>query len=231
MRVRLDHPPLLGGPQQPVQVRLRGGVDLGGEGTVHFGRHGLLPDPGRPLAGETLFPVGTTESTILDLPALARAIHDGSYALQVGAYNQFGGAPFSVRIERGIRETSTPISIGDFIGVPQGVDPANNGIASGRRVRFVNEGDTTGQPTFHVHMLYDQQGNPLWRGITCSAMRNVTLPDLSIVNHDYPPHGQPTIWVAWSIAANGNYRDFTYRWLGIAYWRAYASNTFTVQFP
>ena len=63
-------------------------------------------------------------------------------------------------------------------------------------------------------------------------MRTVTLPDLSIVNHDYPPHGEPTIWVAWSIGVNGgSYRDFTYRWLGIASWRAYASNTFSVQFP
>ena len=231
MRARLDHPPPLGGPNQPVQVRLRGGVDLGGEGVVHFGRHGLLPDPGRPLAGETLFPVGTTASTIYDLPALARSIGDGSYALQVGAYNAFGGSPFSVRIVRGLHDINAPVTIGDFIGVPQVLDPAPDGTASGRSIRFVNEGDTTGEPTFHIHMLYDQLGNPLWRGITCASMRTVPLPDLSIVNHDYPPHNQSTILVSWSIAANGAYRDFTYRWLGIAYWRAYASNTFSVMFP
>jgi hypothetical protein len=232
MRVQLDHPPPLGGTNQPVQVRLRGGVDLGGEGVIHFGHHGLLPDSGQPLAGETVFPPGATESTIFDLPALANAIGDGSYALQVGGYNMFGGAPFSVRIERGIHDTSTPVRIGDFVGVPMAVDPAPGVTASGRAVSFVPDGDTTGVPTFHLHMLYDQLGNPLWRGITCERMHTVELPDLSSVGHEYPPHGQSTIWVAWSIKTNGGaYRDFNYRWLGIAYWRAYASNTFTVMFP
>ncbi len=231
LRVNLDHPPPLGGPNQPQQVRLRGGVDLGGEGVVHFGRHGLLPDPGRPLAGETVFPVGVTTSTIVDLPALARAVGDGSYAMQVGAYGPFGSAPFSVRMVKGLHDTGAPITVGDFVGVPRAVDPAPNGIASGRRVRFIPDGDVTGQATFHIHMLYDQQGNPVWRGITCDTMTSVELPDLSIVNHDYPPHNQPMTWVAWSIDAFGQYRDFNYRWLGIAYWNAYASNSFTVRFP
>ncbi len=232
LRVQLAQPPPLGGPGQPVQVRLRGGVDLGGEGTVHFGRHGLLPDPGRPLAGETVFPVGATVRTIVDLPALARAVGDGSYALQVGAYNQFGGAPFSVRMLRGLHDTGALITVGGFVGVPRAVDPASGGVASGRRVRFAPDGNTTGTPTFHLHMLYDQLGNPLWRGITCGPQYTVDLPDLSSVGHSYPPHLQPTIWVAWSIASTGGaYRDFTYRWLGIAYWQAYASNSFTVQFP
>jgi hypothetical protein len=103
---------------------------------------------------------------------------------------------------------------------------------SGRRVSFRNEGDVTGVPTFHLHMLYDQMGNPLWRGITCEAMRTVELPDLTSVGHSYPPSLQPTIWVAWSIAATtGDYRQFTYRWLSLASWKAYASNSFTVFFP
>ena len=231
MRVRLDHPPPLGGPGRPVQVKLRGGVDLGGEGTMHFGRHGVLPDPNRPLAGETLFPVGATQATIVDLPALARAIGDGSYALQVGGYAASGGQPFSVRMVRGLHDTSEPVVVGDFVGVPTAVDPTNQGTATGRRVRFVPDGDTTGVPTFHIHMLYDQLGNPVWRGITCGTMYDVELPDLAVVNHDYPPHNQFMTWVAWSIASPGNYRDFNYRWFGIAYWRAYASNVFTVRFP
>ena len=232
MRIKLDHPPPLGGPNQPVQVRLRGGVDLGGEGTVHFGKHGLIPDPNLPFAGETLFPIGTTTSTILDLPALARGVADGSYGLQVGAYNQFGGAPFSVRMLSGLHDNSAPITVGDFVGVPQAIDPfPSGGPASGRHLQFQNEGDVTGRPTFHIHMLYNAVGDPLYRGITCESMRDVPLPDLSSVGHLYPQSGQSTIWVAWSIAATGQYRDFNYRWLGIAYWRAYASNSFTVQFP
>lgn len=233
LRINLDHPPAMGGPGQPVQVRLRGGVDLGGEGTVHFGRHGLLPDANQPLAGETVFPVGATGRTIIDLPALARGVADGSYGLQVGAYNQFGGAPFSVRLLSGLHDTGVPISVGDFVGVPRAIDPPETGMpGSGRRIRFVNEGDVTGVPTFHIHMVYNSVGDPLWRGITCESMRTVEMPDLSSVGHFYPPSFQPTFWVAWSIATTGgDYRQFTYRWLSIASWRAYASNSFTVQFP
>lgn len=231
LRVQLAHPPPLGGPGQPVQIRLRGGVDLGGEGTVHFGKHGLIPDAGQPYAGETYFPIGALARTIVDLPALARAVGDGAYNLQVGAYNAFGGAPFTVRMLRGLHDTGAPITVDGFVGVPRAVDPRPGVTATGRRVRFIPDGNTTGVPTFHLHMLYDQLGNPLWRGITCSTMYSVEMPDLSSIGVQYPPHNQATTWVAWSIASPGQYRDFTYRWLGIAYWNAYASSSWTVQFP
>ncbi|HVV82757.1 MAG TPA: IPT/TIG domain-containing protein [Kofleriaceae bacterium] len=231
MRVRLDHPPPLGGTGQPQEVRLRGGVDLGGEGVVHFGHHGLLPDANLPLAGETVFPPGVTDSTIVDLESLTRSVADGSYALQVGAYGPFGSAPFSVRLLHGLHDTSTPVTVGDFVGVPRATDPADGGIGSRIGISFRPDGDTTGTPTFHIHMIYDQLGNPVWRGITCGTMHDVDLPDLTSIGRTYP-RLQPLIWVAWSIQATSDaYREFTYRWLGIAYWRAYASNTFFVQFP
>lgn len=231
LRVQLDHPPPMGGANQPVQVRLRGGVDLGGEGVIHFGKHGLIPDPNQPFAGETVFPVGETARTIVDLPALARAVADGSYAMQVGAWGPGGGSPFSVRMVRGLHDASAPITVGDFIGVPLAIDPAPGGLASGRRVRFINSGDTTGTPTFHLHMLFDTQGNPLWRGITCDTMHSVDLPDLSSIGVDWPPHDQLTTWVAWSIKTPAPYREFTYRWLGLAYWQSYASASFQARFP
>ena len=235
LRVELDHPPPLNTPGffGPTEYRLRGGVDLGGEGVVHFGKHGLQPlFTGQWLyPGETVFPPGDRGTTITDVPALARSVADGSYALHVGAYNTNGGSPNSVRIVRGVRDSGAPVVVGDFIGVPRAVDPPPSGMGSGRRVEFQPEGDVTGQPTFNLHMMSDAVGNPVWRGVTCGDVRALTLPDLTSIGVNFPPTDETLAWTIWSITGPGPYTNFTYRWLGSAYWRAYASASYAATFP
>lgn len=235
LRFELEQPPPLDTPGffGPTEYRMRGGVDLGGEGLVHFGKHGLPPvSSGQWIyPGEYVFPDGDTAITIRDVPALARSVADGSYAVHVGAYNTGGGSPNSVRIVRGILDGGAPIEVGGFIGVPRATDPPPSGVGSGRRVAFAPEGDTTGVPTFHLHMMSDQQGNPVWRGVTCGDMRAIELPDLSSIGVAWPPAETTLSWSIWSIAGPGPYHDFTYRWLGNSYWRAYASASYAAQFP
>lgn len=232
LRVLLDRPPPLHTPgwPGPTVYRLRGGVDLGGEGVAHLGGHGLPYDRGF-YPGEHELPDSATAITLTGVPALARAVADGSYAFQIGAFAPGGGAPFSVRIVRGVRATSTPVVVGDFLGVPRAIDPPPDGIGSARQVRFAPEGETTGTPTFHLHMLSDASGNPVWRGITCGGEHALDLPDLSSIGLVWPPPGAPLSWTIYSITGPGPYRDFSYRWLNFSYWRGYAAATYGVQFP
>lgn len=236
LRIQLQQPPPLGTPGffGPSEFRMRGGVDLGGEGLVHFGKHGLQPlftNGGWFYPGEHVFPPGEDSLLLSDLPALVRSVADGSYAMHVGAYAPGGGSPNSVRILRGILDASQPVIVRDFIGVPRATDPPPSGIGSGRRVAFDPEGDVTGRPTYHLHMMSDQQGNPVWRGITCGDIEAIDLPDLSSFGVNWPPTEETLSWTIWSIEAAGPYHDFTYRWLGSAYWRGYASASYAVTFP
>jgi len=233
MRVSLDRPPALNTPgwRGPNKYVLRGGVDLGGEGLIHFGRHGLQPDPGGLSAGETAFPPGATSVTLTDLPALARQLADGSYAAMVGAYTDTGGAPYSVRIVRGLSDPSAPVVVGDFLPVPRASNPAPGGLANSRSIHLTSEAPAVGVPTFRLHMLSGPTGEPIWRGITCGELTDVELPDLSSIGVSYP---EPLTWVTWvtyAISTPSPYDQFTYRWLGTAYWKAYASDAFNVQFP
>jgi hypothetical protein len=233
MRVKLDRPPALNTPgwRGPNQYLLRGGADLGGEGLIHFGKHGLQPESGGLFAGETVFPAGATELTLTDLPALARSLADGSYSLQVGAYTDTGGSPYSVRIVRGLDDPSTPVVIGDFLPVPRAGDPGPSGLATARRITLTAEPPANATPTFRLHMLSGPNGEPIWRGITCGNLTSVDLPDLSSIGVSWPPPLEWVTWVSWAITAQADYNQFTYRWLGSSYWRAYATDAWNVQFP
>lgn len=235
LRVQLDQPPPLDTPgfTGPTDYRLRGGVDLGGEGVVHFGKHGLPPvvtDEWR-YPGESVFPDGDDAITLTKVPALARAVADGSYAMHVGAYGPGGGAPYSVRIVRGVGDAGTPLVVGDFLGVPRAVDPPPSGTASGRRVAFAPEAPAAGTPTFHLHMMSDDAGNPVWRGVTCGDVHAIELPDLSTIGVSWPPAERTLSWTVWSITGPAPYPQFTYRWLGSSYWRAYAAASYAVTYP
>lgn len=232
LRIQLVDPPALEPGRGPTQRIFRGGADLGGEGLIHFGRHGLSqPTADGLIPGETRFIGSDADLTVRGIPALARSLADGSYAMSAGAYADGGAPPFSVRVVREVTSTNRPVVIDDFLAVPRALDPAPAGVASGRRVVVGGLPPADAVPTFRLHMLYDAVGNPVWRGITCGELTTVELPDLSAQGVSYPPSAQPTTWVSWSITTPGSYDTFSYRWLGSAYWRAYATDSWVVQFP
>lgn len=231
MRVNLIDPPPLGlDPRGPLHRTIEAVVDLGGEGTIEFGAHGLGPPPGGDWPGTYTLPDDATGVTIEGAPSLTRAIGDGSYSFLALA-STYGGAPMSGKIVRGVKDVSQPITIGGFVGVPRPVDPPVEGTATRRHAVFAPEHETLA-PTFHLHYLSDELGNPVWRGVSCGAETDIALPDLSVIGRVWPPPDTRLYWSVWSIAsATNDFNQYTYRWNGSSYWRAYANDGGWVKWP
>ncbi len=231
MRVELDDPPPIGtDPAGPLQRMVSAVVDLGGEGTIQFGAHGLPRPASGQLPGSFTLPDDTTGLTIPGAPSLVGAIGDGAYAFLAGAYT-YGGSPMSGRVVRGVRDTGHPIHIAGFLGVPRASDPAPEMVATSRHAIFAPEHETAA-PTFHLHYLWDEAGNPVWRGISCGAETDVALPDLSSIGVAWPPPDTRLYWTVWSIETRtADFNQYTYRWNGSSYWSAYATDSAWVQFP
>lgn len=226
--VELDGSPPLGAPG-PFDRLLRAWVDLGSDGAISFGRHGLPLVAGEPPPGQLAFPTGEDQLLVSDAPPRFGTIGNASYTVQVGAYTS-GASPFSVRIERGIPALGA-ITIGDFLGVPRPVDPPADGTASARRVEFAPD-TLDREPTYHMHLLSTQLGVPIWRGVTCGSRHAIELPDLSSAGYAWPPTGEPLVWTIWSVDVVGDdYSQWNYRWLGASYWTGYAADAVYATFP
>jgi hypothetical protein len=208
---------------------LRGWVDLGSDGAISFGRHGLPLIAGEPPPGQVIFPLGDDEVLVGDAPPRFGTIGNASYTLQVSALTA-GASPFSVRIERGLAALGA-IQIGDFLGVPRPVDPPADGTASARRVEFAPD-TLDREPTYHLHYLSKLNGDPVWRGVTCGGLYQIELPDLSAAGYPWPPTGEQLVWTIWSVDVLGDdYSQWTYRWLGASYWTGYAADANYATFP
>lgn len=230
--VVLDDPPPLNTPgwAGPNAYAIKGVMDLGGDGAIMFGRHGLPFVEDLPPPGQVDLPPGVTDALIEHAPPRFGTIGNASYTFQVGAFTT-GNSPYSIRIERGIPNLGA-VEIGDFVGVPRPLDPAPDGVATDRHVVFENENESH-PATFHLHSLITPTGLPVWRAITCGPLHDVDLPDLTPGGFPaWLPSGQELIWTMYSIDAVGNdYSQFTYRWLGATYWTGYAADAVYVTFP
>jgi hypothetical protein len=231
MRVDLVDPPPLGtDPSGPLANVIQATVDLGGEGAIEIGAHGLGPPPGGDWPGTFTLPAGATGLTIQGAPPLERQLADAGYSFIAGAFTN-GGSPESARIVRRVKDISHPVEVAGFVGIPRFADPPLNGTASGRRAVFAPEHETAA-PTFHLHYLSDSQGTPIWRGVACGAETDVELPDLSVIGRVWPPIDTPLYWSVWSVLANTNdFNQYTYRWNGTNYWTAYANQAGMVKWP
>ena len=221
-------PPINTDPRGPLQTQVQAVVDLGGEGVIEFGAHGLGPNPGGDWPGTYTLAPGATGVTLEGAPPLEREIADGAYSFMVSS-NTYGGAPMSGRIVHGIRDASQPIEVSGFVGVPRLTDPPNGGSTTDRHATFTPEAETQ-KPTFHLHYLSDAAGNPVWRGVACGAETDIALPDLSSIGRVFPPTGTQLWWSVWSIQSQtDDFDQYTYRWNGANYWRAYANDGGWVQ--
>ncbi|HTJ40993.1 MAG TPA: IPT/TIG domain-containing protein [Kofleriaceae bacterium] len=231
MKVDLVDPPDINvDPTGPMQRQIQAVVDMGGEGTIEFGAHGLGPQPGGDWPGTFTLAPDQTSITLENAPSLIRAIGDGSYSF-LALISTYGGAPMSGRIWRGVKDTSQPIEISGFVGIPRPTDPAPEGTASRRHAVFTPEHETLA-PTFHLHYVSDDQGQPVWRGVSCGAETDVTLPDLSTIGRVWPPPDTRLFWSVWSIASQtDDFNQYTYRWNSSSYWRAYANDYAWVKWP
>jgi hypothetical protein len=229
--VELDEQPPLDSPgwPGPYEYLLRAWVELGSDGAIAFGRHGLPIVAGEPPPGETRFPTGADDVLLTAAPPRYSTLGDASYTFQAGAWTN-GSNPMSVRILRGVPSLGA-LTIDRWLGVPRQVDPPRGGTGTGRRVEFTPEGSPRA-PTFHMHLLSRQDGAPVWRGVTCGAQRAVELVDLSPAGFAWPPTDEPLVWTIWSITTTtDDYAQWSYRWLGAAYWSAYAADAAMATFP
>ena len=229
LRVGLDRPPLLDVPgwSGPTEYLLRGFVDLGGEGAISFGAHGL-PWIGDLAPGQRRLPIDAPSALVTGVPALVGSLGDGAYSFLAGAYTR-GGAPMSVRVVRGVHRG--PVSIGGFLGMPRAVDPLPDQTATRRRVAIAPEPPPDAPATFLLHTLTADNGDPVWRGIACPGSDTIDLPDLSAIRA-WPPPGDRLRWTVWRIQVPGaDYDQYTYRWNGTLFWSAYATDSWWVRFP
>ncbi len=230
--VELVDPPPLGTPGQlgPQRYSVRAFVDLGSDGAIAFGPHGMPYEPGVSRPGEYILPLGDEEVLIDHAPPRYGPLASSSYSMIVSA-DTGGVSPYSIRIVRGLSALGA-VEVGDFLGTPHAVDPPRDGVATGRRVVVAPDGSQRA-PTFHYHSLTTFDGTPVWRGVTCGDLWDVELTDLSAAGFDWPPTDQQLVWTFYSVDVSGgaSYDDFTYRWLSATYWDAYAADAVYVSFP
>lgn len=233
--VELGNPPSLNTPgwDGPIEYTIRPIIDLGGEGVIIMNSHGepaKLPPARRP--GNYRFADGEDSILLSAMAPLTGNLADASYSFIAGAYSTAGNAPYSVRIERGITEISTPITIADFIGTPRPLDPAPDGVATAYELEIENEAPALGLPTFHLHQFADEEGVQLLRMFARGDQLRVPLPNFTGTPADLFPVNTDLTWTFYSIQIPQlSFDDFTYRHLRADYWSAYAADSYWVQFP
>ncbi len=233
--VELDNPPNLNTPgwDGPIEYTIRPIIDLGGEGVIIMNSHGEPAKPPPALRpGNYRFADGQQSILLSGMAPLTGNLGDASYSFIAGAYSTSGGAPFSVRIERGITATGTPIRIGDFLGTPRPVDPVPDGIATAYELEIENEAPAQGVPTFHLHLFSDDSGVQLLRMLARGSELRVPLPNFAGKAAEVFPTDTDVTWTFYSIQLPElSFDDFTYRHLRADYWSAYAADSYWVQFP
>ena len=233
--VNLENPPDLNTPGWlgPVEYTIRPVIDLGGEGAIVMSGHGLpvLPAPAlRP--GTYRFDDGSRSILLSGMAPLTGNLADASYSFIAGAYSAAGAAPFSIRIERGLVNISTPITIGDFIGTPRPIDPAPDTMASAFSHLLENEAPATGSPTFHLHLLVNEEGDSLLRTFARGSALRAPIPDFRGKSVPVFPSEEKVFWTFFDYRILGQtFDDFNYRHLRRDYWSAYAADSYWVQFP
>lgn len=227
LRIELANPPPIAAPgalDGPDRYVARAYIDLGGEGVI------VLPNHSRTFAA------GTTSTRMTAMPPLMSSIGDASYTLITGAFTGDGGAPFSVRVQRGIDELdlAQPIVIDGFLGVPRALDPAAGMLASASHLVWAPEGATTGVPTFSYHTIQTAaDGIPLWRIFAHGGLRDLPLPDLVTWGGMTPvPSPDQLVWTVYEIQIPGlDFNHVNYGHINANLWSAYANDGYVVSLP
>jgi hypothetical protein len=227
LRIDLADPPLVaavGTPDSPDTYLARAYIDLGGEGVI------VMPNY------EKIFAAGRTGTLMTALPPLAGDLGDASYTLFAGAYTGDGGAPYSVRVERGLDADAIrqPIVIGDFLGVPHALDPASGQMGSGGHLVWEPEGATTGLATLSYHVISTvAEGKPLWRLFARGGRRDLPLYDVvTWGGMDPMPSPDELVWSIYEIRIPGiTFDQVSYRNINFNQWSAYANDGFVVSLP
>ena len=227
LRVELANPPRLADPGSldgPDRYVARAFVDLGGEGVI------ALPHRAQTFAS------GATMVKIPAMPPIMSSIGDASYTIVTGAFTGEGGAPFSVRMERGIGATELgyPIVIDGFLGIPEAVDPRPGEPGTTSHLEWQPQSPTTGVASFSYHVVsLAENGNAMWRLFARPGLRDLPLYDLVTWGGMTPlPSPDPLAWMVYEIQVQGlGFDAVNYGHINANLWSAYSNHAFVVSLP
>jgi len=227
LRIRLDDPPPIfsGDPMEPDVYKVDVFISLGGDGVI------WREDRTRTQTGSTFF-------TFPGWLPLEGELYDATYTIVAGAYREdvddLTGFveytnPYSVRVASAVTNVWEEILIGDFIGIPDQVDPEYAGVITDLTMAFTH--DRTAPDFWNVQIQTYPDQVPLWFLILPGDMTSYTLPDLpTLAGLPEPPSGY-SVWIVYGVESPGFvYDEWSYRYLSRYYWSAYSADAFLFQF-
>jgi hypothetical protein len=206
----------------PDRYRVDTYIDLGGEGLI--GRDDASVLHVDPAAD---FRFGAQ-------PPLMSDISDAQFWFVGGGYTGVDERnPFSVAIEKGIFDLSEPITIGDFLGVPDLIDPPYAGTVENNTFTWESLG--CGTSTFNMVIINTAEAIPIpvWRVFVEGTVTSIELPDLELIG-GLPPipdaqYFQASIWEVYVQDLDWNQFSYTYAF-GQNYWKKYSADGFIFQY-
>jgi hypothetical protein len=202
----------------PTEFRVRAYADLGGEGVIVRNVNNVSFDTLTRRTGNELF-------RFLGQPAFVNGLADATYYVLAGYYTTDVDIPYTSQKRTGVPQSSVPLRLGEFLGIPQVAAPANGGIIpADRTLRFTLTGPT---PDLIMVDIVGGDGLPAWSQILPGDAREVPIPDLSsIAGQSDLPSG----FIQWAVTAvkidDFRYNEFQYTYMQQRYWTHTAENVF-----
>ncbi len=186
-------------------------------------------------------PAASGDATLLDAeryPDLEGDLSNVTITVLGGAYTGAGrtsrGAPYSVIVDREIRQIDGPISVSPLLGVPILSTPRPDRRPRNDLIDFTLSGRHT--PDFFRVLIYDSQGRTVLEAFMPGSASHIHLPEFPDMSslpeyrrpEPYPP-GRYFLRVTAARSDEVGYTNFSYTDLSIYEWPAYALNYYPIR--
>ncbi|MET0388908.1 MAG: IPT/TIG domain-containing protein [Polyangiales bacterium] len=205
-------------PDGPDELRVRAYVDLGAEGLI-------IRDVNSVPLDELLRHTSAEPFRFLGQPAFVGGLSDASYYVLAGYYTSPpDSGPFTRQKRTGVLP-GEPLHFDGFLGIPTLVAPATGArIPDDRILRFELQGPT---PDMIVVDIYGGDGFPVWTEILPGHVREIPIPDLSLVEGYSDIASGYVRWVVTAVKIDDfRYNEFQYTYVTSRYWTHDAANVF-----
>lgn len=203
----------------PSEFRVRAYADLGGEGLIAREVNNVALDLITRHTGSELF-------RFMGQPAFVNGLSDASYYVMAGYYSTDPDATTYTRLKQtGVRQSSQPLSLGPFIGIPSVVAPAlGSRIPDDRTLRFSLDGAPADMILVEI---YGGDDNLAWTELLPGDAREVPVPDFSLIPGQADLASGFIRWVVTAVKIDDfRYNEFDYTYLATRFWTHDAANAF-----
>ncbi|HKP60495.1 MAG TPA: IPT/TIG domain-containing protein [Polyangiales bacterium] len=205
----------------PSEFRVRAHVDLGGEGVI-------VREVGTRSFDVVRRRVGSDAFRFYGQPPFTRLLADASYEVIAGYYTPDVDVPLTTQRRTGVKQDTTRLEIGNFLGIPRAVAPPTGGmLPDDRKLKFSLDGEPA---DLIIVDIADGTGFPVWSEILPGDAREVPVPDFSKLE------GQSDLapgFITWTITAvkidEFEYNRFRYAQLSSRYFTHTAINVLTAR--